>query len=78
MCKTAPLVLCVILITLAALGNLIRFIWSVPVVIGTVHVPNWTGGVAFLILGAIAVWGFKALCPSCCGSCSTDRKDQQK
>lgn len=77
MCKTIPLYLCVILVALAALGNLARFIWNISADVGPVHLAGWTGGVAFLVLGVIAAWGFKALCP-CCGSCSSDRKDQQK
>jgi hypothetical protein len=72
-CKTIPLVLSSIFVALFAVGHLIRFIWSVPLVIGTFHVPLWISGVLFLVFGLLAAWSFKALCPCCHSSCSIDK-----
>lgn len=78
-CKSIPVVLSVIIIALMAVGHLIRFIWHVPVIVGTFTVPLWFSGVCFIILGLLAAWSFKDLYACCRGSCScsTDKTDRQ-
>lgn len=50
-----------LLVTFAALANLARFFWNVSVSIGTVVLPGWTGGIAYLLLGLLAAWSFRAI-----------------
>ncbi len=48
-------------VTFAALANMVRFFWDIPVTIGRVFLPGWTGGIAYLVLGILAAWSFKAI-----------------
>lgn len=41
--------------------NLIRFFWNIPIFIGTVCLPGWTGAIGFLALGALSIWSFREL-----------------
>lgn len=61
--ERAPLVLCVCFIALASIANLVRFLWDIPVMIGSLLLPGWTGAILFILLGLLAAWGFRALCP---------------
>lgn len=59
--RMVPLYLSAILITIAAIANLIRFLLSINVTIGGNSIPPWTGAVAFVVLGLLAWWSFKSL-----------------
>ena len=56
-----PFILISLLITIAAIGNLIRFLWNIPVTIGSVDLPGWTGAIIFVAFGLLAAWSFKAI-----------------
>lgn len=56
-----PLVLTTLLITIVAIANLIRFLWNIPIIVGSLVLPGWTGGVAFIILGLLAAWSIWSL-----------------
>lgn len=61
MSDKATLAIVCSVIALVAIANLGRFFWGITVTIGTVVLPPWTGGIAFVILGLLAAWGFRAL-----------------
>ncbi|WP_068466752.1 hypothetical protein [Candidatus Protochlamydia phocaeensis] len=50
-----------LVIALAAVASLIRFFWNIPVVVGCLTFPGWTGAIAFLLLGLLSSWSFRAL-----------------
>lgn len=52
-------------VAFAALANLVRLIWDIPVSIGSLYLPGWTGGIAYFILGILSVWSFRALGALC-------------
>lgn len=56
-----PLVLTSLLIGIAAIANLVRFIWNIPVAVGSLFLPGWTGGVLFIILGLLSAWSLRAI-----------------
>ncbi len=49
------------IIALQAIANLIRFLWNIPVIVGSVVLPAWTGALFFIILGLLATWAFRTL-----------------
>lgn len=61
MSDKATLAIICSVIALEALVHLSRLFWGISVTVGTVLFPPWTGGIAFLILGLLAAWGFRAL-----------------
>jgi hypothetical protein len=56
-----PLLLCVLLVTIGAIANFVRFLWDIPISLGTFVLPGWTGGILFIMLGLLSAWAFKAL-----------------
>ena len=52
-------------ITFQALANLIRFLWDIPVMIGEVYLPGWTGALLFILLGLLAALMFRAIYVVC-------------
>lgn len=56
-----PLLIGTLCITFSALANLVRFLWNIPVAVGSFQLPGWTGGIAFVVLGLLAAWMFQAL-----------------
>lgn len=60
-----PLWLTSSLVAFVALANLFRFLWNIPVSVGSLILPGWTGGVAFIALGLLAAWSFRALSALC-------------
>lgn len=56
-----PLLIAVLFIAAAAVGNLIRALWNIPVMIGSFLLPGWTGALIFIALGLLSAWAFKAL-----------------
>lgn len=61
MSDKATLVLTSLLVTLAAIANLVRLFWNIPVSIGWFVLPGWSGALFFLILGLLSAWSFRAL-----------------
>jgi|GEM_PF-5629868 len=59
--EETPLIILTLLVTFAAIANLVRLLWNIPILIGTFYLPGWTGSVAFIILGLLAAWSFRAL-----------------
>ncbi len=60
--EKAPLVVLTCLITFAAIANLVRLLWNIPISIGTFTLPGWTGSIFFIVLGLLSAWSFRALC----------------
>jgi hypothetical protein len=56
--KTA-LLLSTSFITFAAIANLVRLFWDIPLSIGSVILPGWTGALFFLGLGLLSAWSFR-------------------
>ena len=48
-------------ITFAAIANLVRFFWDVSICIGSLILPGWTGGFAYLGFGLLSAFSFRAL-----------------
>lgn len=44
-----------------AMMNLIRFFWNIPISIGSICLPGWTGAIGFIALGALSIWSFREL-----------------
>ena len=44
----------------AAIANLARVLWNVPVMIGSFTLPGWTGALFFLGFGVVAGWALRA------------------
>ena len=53
------LFLTLILVSCAAIANLIRALWNIPVSFGLFILPGWTGAFFFLTLGFLACWSFR-------------------
>jgi hypothetical protein len=49
------------LFTIVGLVHLLRAIQGWPVELGTLTIPVWLSGVAFVISAALATWGFSFL-----------------
>ena len=49
-----------ILFSILALAQLTRLLLAWPVQVATISVPVWLSGVAFLIVGSLAVWAFRS------------------
>jgi hypothetical protein len=56
-----PLFILSLVVTLQAIANLVRFLWDIPVMIGSFPLPGWTGALFFVFLGLLAAWAFRAL-----------------
>lgn len=61
MSDKATLFLTILFVTLVAVANLVRLLWDIAIHVGPLTLPGWTGGVAFLGLGLLAMWAFRAL-----------------
>ncbi len=61
MSDKATLFLTSLFITFAAIANLVRALWNIPITIGTLILPGWTGAIIFIGLGLLATWSFRAL-----------------
>ncbi len=48
-------------VTFTAIANLVRLFWNIPVSIGSLILPGWTGALFFLALGLLSAWSFRAL-----------------
>lgn len=75
--EKTPLILIACLITFGAIANLVRLLWNIPVSIGTVTLPGWTGSIFFLVLGLLAAWSFRALCFGCRAAPATHEKEEE-
>ena len=49
-----------IFFSILALAQLTRLLLAWPVQVATISVPVWLSGVAFLIVGSLAVWAFRS------------------
>jgi hypothetical protein len=49
-----------VIFALVALAQLTRAVLGWPLQIDSFSVPIWCSGVAFVIAGALAVWGFRS------------------
>ncbi len=58
--KTA-LLTCASLLTCGAIANLARLFWNIPLSIGSLYLPGWTGAIAFVLLGLLAAWSFREI-----------------
>lgn len=56
-----PLVIGAALIGFVSLANLVRLIWDIPAHIGAITLPGWSGGIAFVVLGLLSIWMFRAI-----------------
>lgn len=62
MIKSHPaLFLSTLLITCAAIANLVRLFWDIPFQIGSFSLPGWSGLLFFLGFGTLAIWAWKEL-----------------
>lgn len=61
MSDKTTLILTTFFVIFAAIANLIRFLWDIPISIGSCILPGWTGAIFFLGLGLLAAWSFRAL-----------------
>lgn len=59
--EKTPLFLLTLLVTVGAIANLVRLYWNIPICIGSFILPGWTGAFAYLLLGLLAAWSFRAL-----------------
>lgn len=57
----STLFLIILIVTFAAVANLARLLWDISIVVGPLTLPGWTGGIAYLALGLLASWAFRAL-----------------
>jgi len=60
--ERTPLVILTLLITFAAIANLVRLLWNIPMTIGTFIFPGWTGSIGYIVCALLAAWSFRALC----------------
>lgn len=60
--EKTPLIILTFLITFVAIANLVRLLWNIPMIIGSFYLAGWTGAIAYVILGLLAAWSFRALC----------------
>ncbi len=60
--ERTPLVILTLFVTFAAIANLVRLLWNIPIAIGTFVFPGWTGSIAYVALALLAAWSFRALC----------------
>lgn len=51
-----PVVLCLAFLVIVSLTHLLRVVFSVPITVGQVPVPMWPSMLAFVGLGALALW----------------------
>lgn len=51
-----PVLLCLAFLAIVAVTHLLRVVFSVPITVGRVTVPMWPSIVAFVALGALALW----------------------
>jgi hypothetical protein len=49
------------LVAIAAMANLIRLFWNIPIYIGSFELPGWTGALFFAGLGFLAAWSFRSI-----------------
>lgn len=61
MTDKATLILTTLFVTFAAIVNLVRLYWNIPISIGSFILPGWTGGFFFLGLALLSAWSFRAL-----------------
>lgn len=60
--KKAPLIVAGLIFSFVALANLARAIWEIPVTVNKIYtLEPWTGAVAFIIAGLLAIWMFSSL-----------------
>ena len=48
------------LFLLMSLAQLTRLLLKVKVIAGTIEIPLWLSGVAFVVLASLSIWMFKA------------------
>ncbi len=60
MTDKGTLILTSSLVALIAIVNLGRLLWNIPIIIGSLTLPGWTGGILYLALGLLAAWSFRA------------------
>ena len=46
----------VIFLSIIAIGQLIRFVFQISLVVGGLDIPAWPSAIAFLIAGSLAFW----------------------
>lgn len=52
-----PAVLCTcFFLALVAVGHLLRVVFQVPLLVGSVDVPMWASAMAVIAVGGLAVW----------------------
>lgn len=56
-----PLTIGTFLITFMAIVSLVRFLWNIPMTVGSVFLPGWTGGIFFILAGLLVAWMSKCL-----------------
>ena len=61
MTDKTTLFLTTLFVTFAAVANLVRLIWDIPICIGPLTFPGWTGGIVYLGFGMLSAWSFRAL-----------------
>lgn len=45
--------------TVVAVAHLLRIVFAVPIDIGGVAIPSWVSGLAVVVPGILAAWGFR-------------------
>lgn len=59
--EKTPFILSTCFITLLALAQLVRLIWNIPMQVGSLQFPGWTGAIFFIALGLLAAWCTQSL-----------------
>lgn len=60
--EKTPLIVIACLVTFAAIANLVRLLWDIPISIGSFFLPGWTGAIGFVLFGLLGAWAFRGLC----------------
>lgn len=61
MTDKTTLIFLALFVTFAAMANLVRLFWNIPIYIGSLHLPGWTGALFYLGLALLATWSFRSL-----------------
>jgi hypothetical protein len=61
MSDKTTLVLTTLLVTSLSITHLVRFFWNIPISLGPLTLPGWTGALFFLGFGLLSAWAFRAI-----------------
>jgi len=56
-----PIYIVLALLIISGLFHLFRMMANMPMIVGHTHMPQWSGGISFVIAMLLAAWSFYAL-----------------